>query len=131
MAPMRDSARDTAVRRVHMKLCALAYVGTRHGTDACPEFTEMATAMLCGAAIGYVAALTGKSLDVRPRLGTREVHQLELAAITYDRARHGTDSHTEFTRAAVAMLCQAAVAYVEALTGTSAGVDARVLNGEG
>lgn len=44
--------------------------------------------------------------------------KLKLAAIAYGNARHGIDADQGLSRAGLALLCQAAIEYVEAITGS-------------
>lgn len=123
---------DTAHARVNLKLAALAYVGTRHGADACEAFVRDGTLALCGAARAYVRALTGRELSSwahkeQDDARRRSIHGLEMAAIAYDKARHGSDSAVEFVRAALGMLCQAAITFCETMAGESLITDAKEL----
>ena len=45
--------------RAEFLLGAVGYVSSRHGADACIEFTRAAIGGLCNAAIGYCEALVG------------------------------------------------------------------------
>ncbi len=47
-----------AARRLNLQLAATAYASTRHGVDACMEFTRIAIGALCDAAIAYASTLT-------------------------------------------------------------------------
>lgn len=49
----------------------------------------------------------------------RARQRLKLAAIGYANARHGVDADVELSRAGLTRLCQGAVEFVEALSGTS------------
>lgn len=59
-------AAKVAHARVQLKLAALAYGSTRHGTDAHLEFTRAGLAMLCAAAVRYTEALTGTEGETPP-----------------------------------------------------------------
>lgn len=49
----------------------------------------------------------------------RARQHLKLAAIAYANARHGVDASVELARAALAFLCQKAVEFVDALSGSA------------
>lgn len=126
-----SNAAATAHARVHLKLAALAYNGTRHGADACAEFCQAGAQILCAAAIGYVAALTRQVIDVAVRTNLYEAKNLEIAAIAYCETRHGADTHQRFTTAGLGNLCQTAIAYVEKLMGRPLPSDLKSLAADG
>jgi hypothetical protein len=137
-----SNSASTAHARVRLKLAALAYVGTRHGSDARAELLIAAISALCGSALAYYGSLTGKSWT---RVEDRTLHwdagspadmsdvsdgdarvvssrmRLKLACVSYESTRHGSDAHVEFTRAGIAELCGAAIHYCETLLGSGIG----------
>jgi hypothetical protein len=136
------SQASSAHARVRLKLAALAYVGMRHGTDSRVEVLLASVSALCGAALAYYGALTGRAWSpVEDRtlhwdaMGPADVSdvseddvrvmsariRLKLACVSYESTRHGADAHVEFTRAGIAELTGAAIAYCEALLGTGPG----------
>jgi hypothetical protein len=136
------SSTTTAHARVRLKLAALAYVGTRHGSDARVELLLAAVSALCGAALAYYGSLMNRSwTSVEDRtlhwdgmapsdmseVSNDDVRvmsariRLKLACVSYESTRHGADAHTEFTRHGIAELCGSAVNYCEALLGTGPG----------
>lgn len=100
--------------RQRIKLAAIGYVNSRHGVDSDPALVRAGVALLCRAAIEYVEALSGARPQLRGRRGDSE--QLQLAAIAYAAARHGVDADVGMAREGLAMLCQAAIGYVESLS---------------
>lgn len=54
-----DGSARSAQARAMMQVAAIAYASTRHGADACIEFTRAAIGELCQAAARYGALLTG------------------------------------------------------------------------
>lgn len=113
-------ANDTlaiAQRRVRLKLAALAFSGSRSGADA-QGLVGRGLEFLALSAAEYVRELVGGTGRVDPRdLLTDEQHigGLRLAAIAYCETRHGSDSTTKFTESGLAMLCGAAIEYVQGL----------------
>lgn len=103
--------------RQRLKLGALGYVNVRHGIDASDELVQAGLKMLCQAALDFVDTLSGSLLKVRRYdlylQGDDEM--LKLAAIAYVNARHGIDADVGMAREGLALLCQAAVDYVESL----------------
>lgn len=131
-----DRTSQTAGPRIRLKLYALAYVESRHGIDASEAFAWDALVLYCQAAIGYVAALEGnknKRELVDPTIHKdRGAHnertmnadritatrtELKLAALGYEACRRGADTYTQVAVSGLAMVCQAAIRYVEALEG--------------
>lgn len=55
---------QSAQALARLRVSALSYAGTRHGADACIEFTRDALRGMCGAAIAYAEAVAGG--DARP-----------------------------------------------------------------
>lgn len=49
-----------AMARSQLVLGAVSYVSSRHGADACIEFTRAAIGVLCSSAIRYCEALAGR-----------------------------------------------------------------------
>ncbi len=139
----RSSSQEMSAHyRVRLKLAALAYVGTRHGSDARAELLLASVTALCGAALSYYGALTSKSWTrVEDRtlrwegmtsadasdMSGEEVQvlsariRLKLACVSYESTRHGADAHTEFTRAGIAELCDSAIHYCQTLLGPGRG----------
>lgn len=102
--------------RQHIKLAAIAYAAAQHGVDATVERAHAASVFLRQKAIDFVETLPGASLKNRrldPTLGDSEM--LELAALAYACARHGIDADVGMSREGLALLCQAAIDYVESL----------------
>lgn len=126
----QDSPR-AAEARVSLKLAAEGYSASRHGCDAGGSLTAAAIFQLRGRAIFYHAALL--HVDLRGRLpdDLTELHAdplvearfsgLLVAALAYHGSRIGADAHSEYARAAIGELCQAAVQYVESLLSASGG----------
>jgi hypothetical protein len=103
--------------RQRLKLVALGYVNARHGVDADVELARAGLERLCQVAVEFVDTLAGTTLKSR-RIGS--YHQgdsstLQLAAIAYASARHGIDADVGMAREGLALLCQAAIGYVESL----------------
>lgn len=102
--------------RQHIKLAAIAYAAARHGVDATDEKVDASRMFLRRKAIEFVDTLPGNLLKNRrldPSCGDSEV--LELAAIAYAGARHGIDADVGMAREGLALLCQEAIGYCEAL----------------
>jgi hypothetical protein len=103
--------------RQRIKLRALGYNHARHGVDATVELAQAGLWLLCLAAIEFVDALPGALLKNRRvdlyRQGDSET--LALAAIAYACARHGIDADVGMSREGLALLCQAAIDFVESL----------------
>lgn len=102
--------------RQHLKLAAIGYVNARHGLDASEELLRGGLMLLCQKAIDFVETIpgaTGRSPRVDLQRGDHET--LKLAAIAYVHARHGIDADVGMSREGLAMLCQAAINYVESL----------------
>lgn len=102
--------------RQHIKLAGIGYANARHGLDATLELVSASRRFLRQKAIEFVMTLSGASLKNRrldPNCGDSEM--LELAAIAYASARHGIDADVGMAREGMALLCQAAIDYVESL----------------
>jgi hypothetical protein len=102
--------------RQRLKLAALGYVNARHGIDASVELVNAGLVLLCKAALEFVESFHGALLKTRRidlRQGSSEM--LKLAAIAYANARHGIDADVGMAREGLALLCQAAIDYVESL----------------
>lgn len=103
--------------RQRLKLAAIGYVNSRHGIDAEVELVQAAIWLLCQRAIEFVETLAGSNLMNRRgdlyRQGDPEA--LQLAAIAYSCSRHGIDADVGMTREGMALLCQAAIDFVESL----------------
>lgn len=103
--------------RQRLKLAAIGYVNARHGLDADVDLMNAGITFLCQKALEFVEALSGKHLKHRRadlyRQGDNET--LKLAAIAYANARHGIDADVGMAREGLALLCQAAIDYVESL----------------
>lgn len=116
-APM-DSV-PVAKRRVRLKLAALAFSASRHGADA-QGLSIRGLEFLALSAAEYVRELVGGTAPIDPRrLSTDERHigELRLAALAYTETRHGADSTTKFAESGLAMLCQAAIEFMQGLPG--------------
>jgi hypothetical protein len=102
--------------RQHLKLAAIGYANARHGLDASAELSHAALMFLCQKASEFVETLPGaspKNRRIDPQHGDHEM--LQLAAIAYASARHGIDADVGVAREGLALLCQAAINYVESL----------------
>lgn len=103
--------------RQRLKLAATGYFCVRHGVDASEELSRAAVDLLCKTAVEFVGTLgashtRGRRLDLY-RQGDSQ--RLQLAAIAYASTRHGIDADVGMAREGLAMLCQAAIDYVESL----------------
>lgn len=102
--------------RQHLKLAAIGYANARHGVDADAELARAAIGFLCQKAAEFVETLSVASPKNRRIDLQRGDHEtLQLAAIAYASARHGIDADVGMTREGLALLCQAAINYVESL----------------
>lgn len=117
------NGQTTARARIRLKLAALAVkasgeIATKDDRRTA-ELERAAIGMLHDAAFTYVEALVGPDLarDGDAARARDAMVRLELAVHTYSASRVGRDATTEFCGASVAMLCNAAIAYVEAVTG--------------
>ena len=103
--------------RQRLKLSAIGYVNARHGIDTDVDLARAGLRVLCQMGIEFVAALSGTLLKNRRidlyAQGNSET--LQLAAIAYVSARHGIDADVGMTREGLALLCQAAIDFVESL----------------
>ena len=103
--------------RQRLKLGAIGYVSARHGIDTDVDLARAGLRVLCQMAIEFVAALPGTHLKNRRidlyAQGNSEM--LQLAAIAYASARHGVDADVGMAREGLALLCQAAIDFVESL----------------
>ena len=101
--------------RQRLKLLAIGYASARHGVDGEIELVRAGIARLCQGAVEYVVAAAPEALKNRriDRPGNSEM--LQLAALAYANARHGIDADVGMSREGLAMLCQAAISYVESL----------------
>jgi len=97
--------------RQKLKLAALGYASARHGVDADVELARAGLTRLCQVAGEFVDALDGAARRIDP--GQGDSSMLQLAAIAYASARHGVDADVGMAREGLAMLCQAAISYVE------------------
>jgi len=103
--------------RQRLKLAAIGYVNARHGMDADADLLRAGVLGLCRAALEFVDSLPG----ARPKSGRGDLSRrgdcetLKLAAIAYVSARHGIDADVGMAREGLAILCQAAIGYVESL----------------
>ena len=102
--------------RQRLKLAAIGYVNARHGIDTDVDLARAGLMVLCQMAIEFVAALPGTHLkNRRIDLAQGNHETLQLAAIAYVSARHGIDADVGMTREGLALLCQAAIDFVESL----------------
>lgn len=103
--------------RQRLKLAAIGYVNARHGIDTDVDLARAGLMFLCQMAIEFVASLPGTYLKNRRidlyAQGNSET--LKLAAIAYVSARHGIDADVGMSREGLAILCQAAIDFVESL----------------
>lgn len=102
--------------RQQLKLAAIGYVSARDGIDAAPELALAGFSFLCQKALEFVATISGGTLKKR-RMDLQQGadEELRIAAIAYVHARHGIDADVGMIREGLALLCQAAVHYVESL----------------
>lgn len=134
--------------RIRLKLYALAYVEARHGIDASPALLWDALAIFCESAKIYVGALenvdkqhlvdrslmddrgaaNGRTMGghTRDRVAAARTG-LKLAALAFESNRRGADS-TAYDGFGLALVCQAAISYVEALEGGPGGSKAHLMN---
>jgi hypothetical protein len=103
--------------RQRLKLAAIGYVNARHGIDTDVDLARAGLMFLGQMAIEFVAALPGTLLkNRRVDLYTQGTYEmLKLAAIAYVSARHGVDADVGMAREGLALLCQAAIDFVESL----------------
>ena len=103
--------------RQRLKLGAMGYASARHGVDTDVDLARAATKFLCQMAIEFVAALPGTHLKNRriDLYAQANTEMLQLAAIAYASARHGIDADVGMAREGLAILCQAAIDFVESL----------------
>jgi hypothetical protein len=99
--------------RQRLKLAALGYANARHGVDAEVELARAGLTRLCQIAGEFVDALDGTPRRIDCRQG--DSGMLQLAAIAYASARHGIDADVGMAREGLAMLCQAAISYIESV----------------
>jgi len=101
--------------RQRLKLLAIGYASARHGVDGEIELARAGITRLCQGAVEFVLAAAPQALKNRriDRPGNSEM--LQLAALAYANARHGIDADVGMAREGLAMLCQAAISYVESL----------------
>ena len=119
-APARVNGGDSHAAgrgRQRLKLAAIGYANARHGIDTDLDLARAGLMTLCQMAIEFVAALPGMHLKNRRidlyAQGNSEM--LQLAAIAYASARHGIDADVGMNREGLALLCQAAIDFVESL----------------
>lgn len=102
--------------RQRLKLAAIGYVNARHGIDTDLDLARAGLLFLCQMAIEFVTTLPGTHLKRRLDLHTQGNNEtLKLAAIAYVSARHGIDADVGMSREGLALLCQAAIDFVESL----------------
>lgn len=97
--------------RQRLKIAALGYANARHGVDADVELARAGLTRLCQIAGEFVDTLDGTTRRIDCCQGDTAL--LQLAAIAYASARHGIDADVGMAREGLAMLCQAAISYVE------------------
>lgn len=112
-----DSPAAQGRARQRLKLAAIGYVNSRHGVDASVELAHAGLIGLRKVALEFVDALPGALLKNRRIEFWRPSNDaaLQLAAIAYVSARHGIDADVGMAREGLALLCQAAIDYVETL----------------
>jgi len=102
--------------RQRLKLAAVGYFNARHGVDADEQLAHAAADFLCQIAIEFVVALGGPLKNRRADLYRQgDSEMLKIAAIAYASARHGIDADVGMAREGLAILCQAAIDFVETL----------------
>ena len=103
--------------RQRLKLGAIGYAHSRHGIDTDIDRARAALRILCQMAIEFVAALPGMLLKNRriDLYAQGDSEMLQFAAIAYASARHGVDADVGMVREGLALLCQAAIDFVESL----------------
>lgn len=114
----QDSQRS-ADARVRFKLAAIAYADAAHLGDA--DLAGAGLVAMCEGALRWYWSFTGRQPASGAPLASRdsagEVVRLRLAALGYANARHGSDACIELSRDALCALCEAAVAYCQAVLG--------------
>lgn len=103
--------------RQRLKLGAIGYVNARHGIDTDADLARAGLRVLCQMAIEFVASLAGTNMRNRriDLLAQGNSETLQLASIAYVSARHGIDADVGMAREGLALLCQAAIDFVESL----------------
>ena len=103
--------------RQRLKLGAIGYVNARHGIDTDADLARAGLMNLCQMAIEFVGTLSGTHLRNRRIDLYKQGNSgsLQLAAIAYVSARHGIDADVGMSREGLALLCQAAIDFVESL----------------
>lgn len=103
--------------RQRLKLSGIGYAHSRHGIDTDLDLCAKASMVLRQMAVEFVASLPGTGLRNRriDLLAQADGTLLELAAIAYASARHGVDADVGMAREGMALLCQAAIDFVESL----------------
>ena len=103
--------------RQRLKLAAIGYFNARHGVDADADLARAGRTLLRQTAGEFVDALTGSQWMKNRRVDVAQGddEMLCLAAIAYVGARHGIDADVGMSREGLALLCQAAIEFVESL----------------
>lgn len=122
--------------RQRIKIAAVGYYGSRHGIDATEKKLRASVDLLCKMAIEFGVALgiaRGRRIDLYRQVDDEVLEMLLVAAIAYASARHGVDADVGMAREGLAVLCQFAIDFVEALpkeeTRRSAGPQLHLGNG--
>jgi len=101
--------------RQRLKISGLGYAASRHGIDATVESAQAARKFLRQNAIEFVGALPGDLLKGRRLDRPGDDEMLCIMAMAYSCARHGVDADVGMAREGLALLCQAAIDFVESL----------------
>lgn len=101
--------------RQRLKLAAVGYAASRHGVDAYEEIVRAGVTLLCKTALEFVDTLPGSLAKGRGLDRPVNSEGLQIAAIAYAAARHGVDADVGMAREGLAILCQAAIDFVETL----------------
>ena len=112
--PSGADSHVAARARQRLKLAGIGYFNARHGVDADEALAMAARNFLCKIAIEFAEALglMNRRTDLYLQ-GDSEM--LQITAIAYGAARHGSDADVGMTREGMATLCQAAIDFGESL----------------
>jgi hypothetical protein len=116
--PRMPSGGDSAAAgraRQHLKISALGYYASRHGIDADEARVKSARDFVCQIAIVYAEAVMPVKNRRTDLYRQTSCERLLDVAIAYGECRHGNDADVGMTREGMAMLCQEAVNFYEAL----------------
>lgn len=116
-----------AAARVALKVAALACAAARMDPSGA-NLARVAEGDLARSALEYFRTLRRATTGKDPEMMIGVTDQLEeaqkrlvVSALAYTTSRHGADSCVDFSRAAIGIMCQAAVRLGEILTGMAPG----------